>query len=546
MDEYHARISLRRQRPLQPLIQSSASSPWRPLRHRVFRDLLAANLVSDIGAFMQSVAAAWLMVSLGAGPLNVALIQTATTLPFFVLALPAGALGDIVDRRRLILFTESWMVAAALILAVATIFGVMSSWLLLALTCVLSIGDAVEAPSWRALLPELVERDDLPAASALNGIEFNLARAVGPAIGGLLVAAVGAGIVFAVNAASFLGVLMVIGRWTRPRTSRTAPAETLGGATAAALRYVRYTPAIRTLLVRTGGAMFFAAALMALLPTVAHEISGKPLGYGLLLGAFGAGAVLGALSLQRMRQRMSAENIVSTALAVLGVTLVAAGALNSLAVLCAFMVAGGAGWMIFISMLNTMVQQLAPSWVRARVLAVFLLVFQGSMALGSVVWGFTAEYGGVALALTIAGIGAAATILLRFVAPLPSVDVDLSVWSHWPALRSVADLGYDLDDGPVLVTLEYHVDPQQEPAFLEAVRRMGRLRRRDGASQWGIFRDTERPDHWLETFVVNSWAEHARQHERAIAADRPMEEGVRRSTRAAPVVRHFLYVSKGR
>jgi MFS family permease len=546
MDEYHARISLRRQRPLQPLIQSSASSPWRPLRHRVFRDLLAANLVSDIGAFMQSVAAAWLMVSLGAGPLNVALIQTATTLPFFVLALPAGALGDIVDRRRLILFTESWMVAAALILAVATIFGVMSSWLLLALTCVLSIGDAVEAPSWRALLPELVERDDLPAASALNGIEFNLARAVGPAIGGLLVAAVGAGIVFAVNAASFLGVLMVIGRWTRPRTSRTAPAETLGGATAAALRYVRYTPAIRTLLVRTGGAMFFAAALMALLPTVAHEISGKPLGYGLLLGAFGAGAVLGALSLQRMRQRMSAENIVSTALAVLGVTLVAAGALNSLAVLCAFMVAGGAGWMIFISMLNTMVQQLAPSWVRARVLAVFLLVFQGSMALGSVVWGFTAEYGGVALALTIAGIGAAATILLRFVAPLPSVDVDLSVWSHWPALRSVADLGYDLDDGPVLVTLEYHVDPQQEPAFLEAVRRMGRLRRRDGASQWGIFRDTERPDHWLETFVVNSWAEHARQHERAIAADRPMEEGVRRSTRAAPVVRHFLYVSKGK
>jgi MFS family permease len=308
---------------------------------------------------------------------------------------------------------------------------------------------------------------------------------------------------------------------------------------------VRYSPAIRTLLVRTGGAMFFAAALMALLPTVAHEISRKPLGYGLLLGSFGAGAVLGALSLQRMRQRMSSENIVSTALAVLGITLVVAGALHSLAGLCAFMVAGGAAWMVFIAILNTMVQQLAPSWVRARVLAVFLLVFQGSMALGSVVWGFTAEHRGVALALTIAGIGATATILLRLVAPLPSVDVDVSVWSHWPALRSVADLGYDSDDGPVLVTLEYRVDPAQEAVFLEAVRRLGRLRRRDGASRWGIYRDTELPDRWLETFVVNSWAEHARQHERAVAGDRPVEEGVRRSTRAAPTVRHFLYVSKG-
>ena len=520
------------------------SSPWRPLRHRVFRDLLAANLVSDIGAFMQSVAAAWLMVSLGAGPLNVALIQTATTLPFFVLALPAGALGDIVDRRRLILVTESWMLVGAMILAIATFAGMMSPWLLLALTCALSVGDAVEAPSWRALLPDLVEREDLAAASALNGIEFNLARAVGPALGGLLVAAAGASTVFAVNAASFLGVMMVIARWQRPRLQRTAPTETLGGATVAALRYVRYSPAIRTLLLRTGAAMFFATALMALLPTVAHEISGEPLGYGLLLGSFGAGAVVGALSLQRMRARMSTENILSFALAALGAALLAAGTMHSLAGLCAFMAGGGAGWMVFISMLNTMVQQLAPSWVRARVLAVFLLVFQGSMALGSVVWGFTAEHRGIALALVIAGIGTAATIFLRFLSRLPNVDVDLSVWSHWPALRSVVDLAPDPDDGPVLVTIEYYVDPQQAAAFIEAVHRLGRLRRRDGASQWGIFRDTALPDRWLETFIVSSWAEHLRQHERAVAADRPVEEGVRRSTRAAPTVRHFLYVSK--
>jgi MFS family permease len=241
---------------------------------------------------------------------------------------------------------------------------------------------------------------------------------------------------------------------------------------------------------------------------------------------------------------MSTENILSVALAVLGVALLAAGTMHSLGGLCAFMVAGGAGWMIFISILNTMVQQLAPSWVRARVLAVFLLVFQGSMALGSVLWGFTAEHRGIALALVLAGIGTAATILLRFFARLPNVDVDLSVWSHWPALARIADLGYDPDDGPVLVTLEYHVDPQQAAAFVEAVHRMGRLRRRDGASQWGIFRDTDLPDRWLETFIVSSWAEHLRQHERAVAADRSVEEGLHRSARAAPSVRHFLYVSK--
>jgi MFS family permease len=228
----------------------------------------------------------------------------------------------------------------------------------------------------------------------------------------------------------------------------------------------------------------------------------------------------------------------------LGVALLAAATMHSLSGLCAFMVVGGAGWMIFISILNTMVQQLAPSWVRARVLAVFLLVGQGSLTLGSVVWGLTAEHSGIAFALVIAAIGTATTILLRFVAPLPSVDVDLSVWSHWPAPARVADLGYDPDDGPVLVTVEYHVDPERVATFVQAVHRLGRLRRRDGASQWGIFRDTALPDRYLETFVVGSWAEHLRQHERAVRADRPVEEGVRRTTRAAPTVRHFLYVHK--
>jgi MFS family permease len=227
---------------LKPLAPSSL---WRPLRTPVFRNLLIADVISDIGTLMQSVGAAWLMVSLGAGPMYVALTQTASSLPFFFLALPAGSAGDILDRRKLILYTEGWMVCVALALAVLAIGGLITPWLLLGLTFALSAGDAFETPTWRAVLPELVPKEDLVAASALNGIEFNLARAVGPALAGLLISAAGIAAAFVVNVVSFLGVILVIARWKRPIRKRTAPAETLTGATVAAIRYIRNSPAIR-------------------------------------------------------------------------------------------------------------------------------------------------------------------------------------------------------------------------------------------------------------------------------------------------------------
>src|SRR5580693_3313778 len=233
---------------------------WRPLRTPIFRQLLIADVVSDVGTFMQGVGSAWLMVSIGASPLLVALTQTASTLPFFVFALPAGAVGDIVDRRALILYTEAWMLCVATALAVMTIGGLMTPWMLLAMTFALSAGDAMETPTWRAVLPELVSRDDLPAASALNGIEFNIARAVGPALAGMLIAAAGPGAPFLVNVASFVGVIVVVARWKRPVRARTAPPETVGGATVAAIRYVRYAPAVRALTLRSGAVMFFASA----------------------------------------------------------------------------------------------------------------------------------------------------------------------------------------------------------------------------------------------------------------------------------------------
>ena len=253
-------------------------SLWRPLRTPIFRRLLLADVVSDIGTFMQSVGSAWLMVSLGMGPLYVALTQTASTLPFFLFALPAGSIGDIVDRRRLILWTEAWMLGIAALLAFTTLTGLMTPWLLLVLTFALSAGDAVESPTWRALLPELVPKEDLPAASALNGIEFNVARATGPALAGALIAIAGVGAAFVVNVFSFMGVILVVARWKRPDKVRTGPAETLGGATVAAVRYVRNAPLTRAVILRAGVVMFCASAPLALLPTMAHAITPNPIG----------------------------------------------------------------------------------------------------------------------------------------------------------------------------------------------------------------------------------------------------------------------------
>jgi MFS family permease len=515
------------------------ASLWQPLRSPTFRNLLIADVVSDVGTFMQSVGAAWLMVSLNAGPMYVALTQTASALPFFILALPAGAIGDIVDRRKVILRTETWMVVIAAVLAVMTIAGKMSPVLLLVLTFALSAGDAFETPTWRAVLPELVSKEDLPAASALNGIEFNFARAVGPALAGVVIAFAGIGAAFLLNTLSFFGVIVVVARWKRAAVKRTTPPETVTGATVAAIRYVRYSPAIRIVLLRAGTAMFFASCLLALLPSIAHRINGSPVGYGVLLGCFGAGAVLGALIMQRARSRWSADVIVSVGIAVFGLTMIAASALHALVPLGAVMLVGGGAWISFISLFNVQVLNQAPDWVRARVLAVSMLVFQGGVAAGSAVWGAIAERSGVGSALLWAGIGTILSTALVLVLPFPSESVDLTPWNHW---RLPLVVRADGDDGPVLVTVEYQVNPERVSEFIKTMRKYGRVRRRDGASRWGICRDLENPDRYLETFVVSSWAEHLRQHDRLTRADSHVEEQLRKCIASEPKVRHLLYL----
>jgi MFS family permease len=518
----------------------------RPLRVPIFRNLLIVDFVSDVGTFMQNVGAAWLMVSLRAGPGYVALIQTAASLPYFLLALPAGSAGDIFDRRRLILYTESWMVGVALILAVLTISGSMSPWLLLALTFALSAGDAFETPTWRAILPELVAKDDLAAASALNGIEFNLARAVGPAIAGAVIAAAGVATAFIANVVSFFGVILVVARWKRPIREQTAPPETLTGATVAAIRYVRNSPAILAVLIRTGTVMFFSGSLFALLPSVARSVNDSAVGYGVLLGCFGAGAIGGALIMQMLRPRFSTELIVSAGVVILGIVIVTTARLHSLRALAPVILVGGAAWVLFISLINALVTNLAPDWVRARVLAIFTLVYMGSFALGSAVWGGVAQRRGIGLALIYSGFGTVGSVILALVARLPDSTTDLTPWNHWRMPVIVKEVGHELLEGPVLVTVEYSVISGQEAMFVKAIRQYARLRRRDGAYRWGIYRDTEAANRFVEIFLVHSWAEHLRQHQRQTAADRELEQQVFVYVAGEPKVRHLLYADSTR
>lgn len=520
---------------------SQTSGLLHPLRTPTFRNLIVADVVSDIGTFMQSVGAAWLMVSLNAGPLYVALIQTASSLPFFIFALPAGAIGDIADRRKLILFTETWMACFATVLTVATVTGHMTPLLLLILTFALSAGDAFESPTWRAVLPELVGKDDLASAAALNGIEFNLARAVGPALAGFVIAAWNVATAFAINAASFLGVLFVVARWKRPTRKSTAPPETLGGATAAAIRYVRYSPEIRTLFLRSGSVMFFASGLLALLPSLAHNLSKSPLTYGVLLGCFGFGAVAGAAMMQRGRARWSTEAIISTGVVMFGLSTIAAGAVRSLPWLGVTMLTGGASWLVFISLFNVIVLNQTPDWVRARVLAVSMLIVQGAMAGGSAIWGALAAHIGVSETLMCAGVGILVASSLALFLKLPDAPADLTPLVHGKMPTILATNVADADSGPILVTVEYVVLPGKEEHFLKAVHRRERLRRRDGAYRWGIFRDLGSIDRYVETFLVDSWAEHLRQHQRSTQADRAVGEEIDKFVTGTPTVRHMVY-----
>lgn len=517
-------------------------SAWSPLRQPVFRTLWIAAAASNIGTLMQNVGAAWLMTALAASPLMVALVQTATTLPVFLLGLPAGALADVIDRRRLLIFTQWWMLAAAGVLGLLTLMNFTTSWVLLSLTFLLGLGNALNGPAWQAIIADLVSREDLPSAVALNSVGFNLARAVGPMLGGFLVAAAGSGAVFLLNAASFLGVIAVLFHWRRPPRKSVLPAERVMGAIRIGVRYIRHVPALRATLLQVGIFSFFATALLALLPLLARQELGLGSdGYGALLGAFGTGAIIGAGLLSRVRKAISTAHIVRGATVLFALAVAAVAYLRSFPAICAAMVAAGLSWLVILSVFNSSIQISVPAWVRGRALSFYLLIFFGGMAGGGALWGTMAEFAGIPDTLLATSVGLIAGLFLTGGRGLTAEGIDITPSLHWP--EHIVAVTPEPDSGPVLIMREYRIDPERAKEFADAMKALGRMRRRDGAMRWGLFQDTAEPGRYFEIFVAESWAEHLRQHERVTVADREIENHARsfHVGEAPPATSHLIY-----
>jgi MFS family permease len=505
-------------------ISHNPSSPWAPLFSPVFRILWIASAASYIGTWMQEVGAAWLMTIVSASPLLVALVQTATTLPVFLLGIPAGALADLVDRRKLLIFAQLWMLAAAGMLGCLTLLGETGPWSLLALTFALGIGATLNWPAWQAIVPELVTRDQLASAVALNSVGFNIARAVGPALGGLVIAVSNTGTVFLLNGLSFIGVVAVLYYWKRTPREPGVNGQSVVSAIWTGIRYVRFAPALHAVLIRVGAFALFASALWALLPVIASQRLGSGAGgYGVLLGCLGVGCIIGATFLARLRMRLNADRMVAAGIVLFAIASCGLAVLKSFAPVAIAMLLGGVAWMTVMANFNVSAQNALPHWVRARALSVYLLVFKGDMAVGSWAWGEVAARFNpqVALIASSAGLLIGLGVLLRY--RLRGIDkLDLTPSLHWPAPEMVAK--FDPAEGPILVMVEYQIDPSTTAGFSRAMRALGKIRRRDGATRWGLFQDPARPGRFVESFLVDSWGEHLRQHERVTVSDRAVED----------------------
>jgi MFS family permease len=513
-----------------------------PLRRPVFRALWIAALVSNVGYWMQSVGTVWQVGSEGGSAAQVALVQTAVSLPVVLLALPAGAAADVVDRRRLLLATQTWMLVSAAALCAATVLGLASPTVVLALTFLLGLGNAANAPAWQATIPELVGGRLLAPAVALNSAGFNIGRAVGPALGGLVVATAGPAAVFGLNAVSFLGVLAVLWRWRRRPQDELGAGEQVLGAIGAGIRYIRFAPLLRAVLVRTALFILPASALWALLPVVARgRLQMGATGFGLLLGALGIGSVAGAVLLPRLRRAIPIDRRVMAATSLFALATVALAVLDSALLLWLAMVAAGVAWLATLTSFNVATQTAVPRWVRARALAVYLLVFQGGLAGGSALWGVVAGRLGERTAL----LAAAASFALGMLAALRWRLQAIGGLDLTPSVRPepVTVMDPEPDDGPVLVLVRYRVDPSRTEEFASAMRAMRRVRRRDGAYRWGLFEDVADPSCFVETYVVRSWAEHLRQHERFTAEDLAVRDRVRSFHIGddPPAVSHFIH-----
>jgi predicted MFS family arabinose efflux permease len=519
-----------------------AGSAWAPFRHRLFAAMWTAQFVSNIGSWMQTVGAQWLMISLTGSAAYVALVQTAASLPVMLFAVAAGAIGDLVDRRRFLLVAQSLMLAAAVALGALSLAGLVTPWTLLALIFALGIGQALTAPTWQTLQPELVSPPERQQAISLGSVNQNLARAIGPAIGGAILAATSAGTVFLVNAASFIAVIAVVAAWRSTRQPPVMPREHVGEAIRAGGRYVAASPVLRVILLRAFLFIFFASSLWALLPLIArsqlHLGSG---GYGLLLGCVGVGAVAGAVLLPRLRTLLPPGGQLTAGSLCLAAVALILGLVHVTAVVAVALALGGLAWILALSTLNSLYQLNLPGWVKARGMSFYLIVFQGGNAVGSAVLGLIADRAGLTVTLVTAAValalGPLAGLRYRFQQIPPDT---LKPSGDFPAPQ-IAD-GQDASAGPMMVSAEYRARPDQRDALLTALQDSRFARRRTGAISWRVWQDSTDPDRVVEQFVVASWEEHLRQHERISRRDADRFDKIKAmSDPAHPVVvTHWL------
>lgn len=503
------------------------SGPFAPLARRSFALLWVANLVTALGTWIQSTAASWTMTAMAPDPLMVSLVQAAAQLPVLLLAIPAGALADITDRRRFLVLTNGFMLAVSAALAVVAALGALGPWSLLALTALLAMGAALNSPAWSATVPMTVPRAELSQGLVLNSMGFNVARAIGPAMGGLMVASLGVAVAFAANAATFAFVGVVVGLLLAlPAQSASGPREHLAGAIRIGLRFARAAPTLRLALARSTLFYGSAAALWALLPLqVATGLGGGASAYGLLLGAIGVGAIAAGAAQPRLLARVSRDRVIT-----LSGLLCAAGTLpcalgSGMAATAAGLFVFGLGWMWGASNLQAIVQLLSPPWVRARVVAIYQAVYYGAMGGGAIAWGWVGGHAGLTHTLLAAAVATAVLALAGHALRLPDEieDPTAPLPADWTGIHVDADpalaavLGYR--GGQILVSIRYRVPGEHAGAFRNAIAMVGDVRRRCGARLWSAAQDIVEAENWAEIYVVDDWEEAQRAEARLTLAD---------------------------
>ena len=527
-----------------PMSASSTTvSTWAPLRIGVFRALWLAVFVSNVATWMQTVGAQWLLVNQPHASILVALVQTADYLPDMLFGIVGGVLADTLDRRRLMMAVQAFLVVAGVALAALTIAGEMPPALLLTFTFLIGSGSVLTVPAYQALVPDLVPRNQLQSASALSSISINLARAAGPAIAGVVIARAGVGAVFAVNVAMYFFFLLVLVVWRPPAGAAPKLAEGFVSALRAGGRYVRYAPVVRRILWRSALFLVPASALWTLLPLVATQRLGLGAdGYGVLLGVLGAGAIAGALILPRVRARFAINSMLAASGIVYALVLAAVVLIANPIATVVVLLPAGVAWIAVLSTINAELQLFLPAWVRGRGLSVYQMVLFGAQGFGALAWGLIAAPLGIVPTFLIAAATMLAGVATMRVWPIiDTTGMDRTTVEYWSAPNLAVDA--DPEDGPVVVNTVYTVEADKVEAFLRAMTRVRLSRLRTGATDWGLFRDGEMPNHFVELYVVSSWEEHLRQHsERLTGTDQQFEQEAEALTTAPQETSHLIAV----